>query len=269
MPLTLSQELQLLCFHLTGKPIGKRKFSATTIDGISCAGFSPSLVPLGSLPQVLTKTAASFAMEYIVSHKTGSCWAPALQSFHWSQGSPTLKCLGRRALCETSQESHQKVQSFKIKLEHQGSQLGHLECFGVQDDLDLASRFDKAAAEDTGGKKNPNLYYQWGRIQSLLNISIAGGEKFRQRGEQNPQRSTTYFPYTDIYTSVAFFLILPFFLGRKAKSKCRESHFHGSHMNAVLSNSGLLLQRATLPGGSRQFRQCQLPTHVTSSGSLT
>lgn len=99
--------------------------------------------------------------------------------------------------------------------------------------------------------------------------NTAGGETFIQRGEQNPQRSTTYFPFTDIYTSVAFFLILPFFLARKAKSKCRESHFHGSHMNAVLSNSGLLLQRATLPGGSRQFRQCQLPTYVTSSASLT
>lgn len=134
MPLTLSQEPQaLLCFHLTGKPIDKRKFSKKEILAkgnwqkeifscsywwnLPCWLFS-QLGALRESPQVLTKTAASFVTECIVSHESGSCWAPALQSFHRWQESPTLQCLGRRALCKASQESHQKVQSLKIKLEH-------------------------------------------------------------------------------------------------------------------------------------------------------
>lgn len=118
---TNPQEPQaLLFFHFSGKPIGTRKFSATAIEGTSCAGFSPSLVPSGSLPQALMKTAASLAMESIVSPQTGSCLAPALQSCSLVTGESYthMTCLGRRALCKTSQESHQKVQLLKIKLEH-------------------------------------------------------------------------------------------------------------------------------------------------------
>lgn len=78
VPLALSQESQaLLCFHLTGKPIGKRKFSTTATAGISCTGFSPSLVLSGTLPQVFIKTAEAFFTEHMVSHESGLCLAPA------------------------------------------------------------------------------------------------------------------------------------------------------------------------------------------------
>lgn len=78
VPLNLSQESQALpCFHLTGKPTGKRKFSATAIDGISCTGFSPTLVLLGSLPQVFRKTVV---MQHVVSDESGLCLAPAVQT---------------------------------------------------------------------------------------------------------------------------------------------------------------------------------------------
>lgn len=78
MPLAFSQESQaLLCFHLTGKPVGKRKFSTTATAEISCSGFSPSLVLLGSLPQVFIKTAEAFFIEHMVSHESGLCLAPA------------------------------------------------------------------------------------------------------------------------------------------------------------------------------------------------
>lgn len=87
LPLTLSQESQaLLCFHLTGKPTGKRKFSA--IDGISCTGFSPSLVLSGSLPQALIKTVASFVTVHIVPHRSGLCLAPAPQTCLLITGEP-------------------------------------------------------------------------------------------------------------------------------------------------------------------------------------
>lgn len=81
MPLNLSQESQALpCFHLTGKPMGKRKFSATAIDGISCSGFSPTLVLFGTLPQGFRKAVASLVMQHIVSHESGLCSAPAAQT---------------------------------------------------------------------------------------------------------------------------------------------------------------------------------------------
>lgn len=80
MPLNLSQESQALpCFHLTGKPTGKRKFSATAIDEI-CTGSSPTLLLLGTLPQGFRKAVASLVMQHIVSHESGLCLAPAAQT---------------------------------------------------------------------------------------------------------------------------------------------------------------------------------------------
>lgn len=75
----------------------------------------------------------------------------------------------------------------------------------------------KAAAEDTGGKK-------------VLVLSSVGQDKisvehqhcwgaFRQTSKQNPQRSATYLPSTDSYTSVAFFLILTFFPGKTVRQR--------------------------------------------------
>lgn len=96
-------------------------------------------------------------------------------------------------------------------------------------------------------------------------------------GDLNKQANKTHrdqlpIYHSQIFTSLLLFsLILPFFLGSLEGEKWvqREPLSQLPHMNAALSNWSLLLQRAMLSGGSRQLRQCQLPTRGTSSGSLT
>lgn len=225
MPLNLSQETQaLLCSHLTGKPIGKRKFSATAIDGISCTGFSPSLVLLGSLPKVFRRTVASLVLQHIVSHKLGLCLAPVVQTCWLITEESYTQMLREKDFVQSFPGTSLKRIFVKNKVRALRFSTGALRVFWCTKRFEFGRLVWQSCSWRYWGKKYL-WYHQWGRTESLLNINTAGGDLSNQANKTHRDQPPIY--HSQIFTRLSLFssYCLFFWEDCKVKSECRESHF--------------------------------------------